>query len=486
MQEITTFALYIIPDSLIKHTHLHMKEFYIVLLAAALCVPGASAASRFKSKAAKRPAKTMIQKAPAASGTWRPVSVTEYMYGMFEENEWAELGTTTFSYDANGNVATETATYAEEEDSYSITVYTYDENGQILTSETSEFYDGTLEPSSRVEFVWDPVVKTFFTSRMGYDYNGTDWQTNYRCETNEVTRNAAGNVTEVLKSLPLYNDMRPAYKTVWTYGEDGKADTYEYYGNYSYTSDINWQLEESTSYRNIKWAATDGQLVRSIDTYIEGDNRIASAEVYYEDELDGHMFVEYNDEKPGDYVIKQTTIDPSVVGMTTSRKYTDAFGSYILTVAEYFDGEGNFTEEPTYMEVNTVTCNEYGYVIENCLEISSPVEGYSAVNIEKYETVYDENGNLHEVTTYTGAAESEYGQNPDIVIGVELEPTYRMVYGEYTDITTGLDKVQAAGAYPATVYNAQGIAIKTIDSDTELNSLPAGFYIVNGKKYIRR
>lgn len=458
-----------------------MKEFYIILLAAALCVPGASAASRFKAKAAKRPSHAAVLKVPAA-GTWRPASVTEYMYGLVEENEWAELGTTDFTYDARGNVATEKVTYAEEEDAYTITEYTYNENNRILKSETSDFFEGELMPTSRMEYTWDAIVKDFYTSRMGYDFTGEDWAENYKCETREVSRDAAGNVTGVLTSLPLAGEMKAAYKSVWTYGEDGKANAYEYYGNYSYTGETEWTLVEGTSYRNITWDATDGQLVEGLEAYREGDNRIASAEVYYEDELDGHMFVEYNDEKAGDYVIKQTTIDPSVVGMTTSKEYTDAFGSYILTVAEYFDGEGNFTEEPTYMEVNTVTCNEYGYVIENRLDISSSLDGFSAVNVEKNETVYDENGNLHEVTTYSGMGEGEYGEE----VEVEYEPTYRMVYGEYTDITTGIDKVQAAGAYPATVYNAQGIAVKTIGSDAELNSLPAGFYIVNGKKYIRR
>lgn len=458
-----------------------MKHLYIVALAAALCVPGASAASRFKAKAAKRPSHAAVLKAPAA-GTWRPASVTEYMYGLVEENEWAELGTTDFTYDARGNVATEKVTYAEEEDAYTITEYTYNENNRILKSETSDFFEGELMPTSRMEYTWDAIVKDFYTSRMGYDFTGEDWAENYKCETREVSRDAAGNVTGVLTSLPLAGEMKPAYKSVWTYGEDGKANAYEYYGNYSYTGETEWTLVEGTSYRNITWDATDGQLVEGLEAYREGNNRIASAEIYYMDELDGYLFLEYKADKPGDYVLRETYMDPTVAGRVITKEMTDANGSYTITTAEYFDAEGNFTEEPTYVEVNTVVFDETGTLLENRMDISSSVEGYTALYIEQSEAVYDENGNLHELTTYLGEGEGEYGEE----VAVELIPSYRMVYGEYTDITTGIGNVQAGAGYPATVYNAQGMAVKTIADESELQTLPAGFYIVNGRKFIRR
>ena len=95
---------------------------------------------------------------------------------------------------------------------------------------------------------------------------------------------------------------------------------------------------------------------------VEGSNRIASAEVYVEDELDGHIIVEYSEENPGDYILKQTYADLTV-GATTQKETIDENGSYRLTDMEYFDEDGEPTEEPTYISVTEVMLDSHGNTI---------------------------------------------------------------------------------------------------------------------------
>lgn len=194
-----------------------MHKLYITALIASLCASGAYASGK-RFSVVNNPVSGNISirkatpKAPA-SGLWRPSSQTDYVY---EDGKWEKIGMVFFEYDSEGRVTTETIVYPKSSEySEEVTfkkVYEYDEFGQVLEmTETIKNGDSWIN-NSRTVYVWDPVVHDFFTSRMGYDWSGSAWVANFRCETDDVTRKNEGNVTEVVKSLPLDNAMIPAYK----------------------------------------------------------------------------------------------------------------------------------------------------------------------------------------------------------------------------------------------------------------------------------
>ena len=66
----------------------------------------------------------------------------------------------------------------------------YDEYGQRTLLQTFKGTGENMVNESKRTYVYDPIAHNFCIERMGYDWSGSQWQTNYFCETNEVTRNA--------------------------------------------------------------------------------------------------------------------------------------------------------------------------------------------------------------------------------------------------------------------------------------------------------
>lgn len=449
-----------------------MKQFYILTLCALVGASSAMAdgGRHFKSHKSQR---KQAQRTEAAAPLWRTASETVYMMYDPEEGGWIEPSETTFTYDSRGNVVA-----SEMNDGYEKvrTVMEYDEfnkmTSQLITVENE---DGEWENESRRIYKYDPVVHDFYTERMAYNWTGTDWESNYMCETNAVTRDDRGNIVEIVKSLPYDGEaLIPAYKAIWNYDEaTGKADAFEYFENIpSETGEEQWQLYGSTSYRNLVWAATDGQLTAtSMYELTEGDNRIISSEVYYEGELDGHFLVEYDEATPGAYVLKETFADPKEVGRSISKEILDANGSFRITSAEYFDEENNLTAEPTYVSVEEYILDAHGHLVSEKMYEGMDGEEPMLVYEGKTDYVYDDNGNPTEYTAYYYDEETE-----------EFVPTEHVEYGEYTDLSGVESVTENASSAVKAVYNLQGVCVaKSADS---LSSLPAGLYITGGKKVV--
>lgn len=452
-----------------------MKKFYIVSLCVLVGAASLSASSRFKS-ARNTARKTAAPKTEAAAApVMRPSSVTEYEYDPDAE-EWLDLGTTLFTYDARGN-----ATVQETEGPEGVFRVTtqYDSHDMPVLVLNTLTEDATEENDSKRTYVYDPVVHDFYTERLGFDWSGTDWVRNYMCETNTITRNDAGNITEIVKALPLAEEMVPAYRAVWSYSTpSGNADGFAYYQYDAWGDTPGWQLYDQTDYRNITWESTDGQMTgTAMGEFLQGANRIKSADVYYDGELDGHFIVEYSADRPADFLARETFADPSVTGRTTRYETLDANGSFRLTESEYFDAEtGDPTAEPTYVSIEEVMIDSHGNVLSD-IQSETDEEGKMEIfAASRYDLVYDADGNLREMT----ANEYDYETK-------EYFPMSRMVYGDYLDVTAGIDSVTAAsGETGYTVYNLQGVLVKQAADAASLRALPAGLYIVNGRKQIIR
>lgn len=459
-----------------------MKKIYLIALCGAICLPAAADGMRFKTAAGKKKASRLRKEAPAP--IWRPVSQTEYMY---DGNDWMMLGRVEFTYDKRGNSIEESV----DVDGYmSKTVYTYDEYDQVLTRLETESSDGgeTWENVSRREYEYDSRVHDFFTSRMSYAWNDGKWETDFRCETNTITRNTNGNITEIVKSLPLGTEMKPAYRSLWTYDQaTGKAVEYVYY-EASGEGDDPWVISDDTFYKNIEWEKTDGQMTIDGDLLdlCEGDNLIKSAVVYYRGEADGHYLVSYSDSDLFGCVIKETTNDINTVGRITQLETLDANGSVRLTTTEYFDEDGNIGTEPTYISIQEAIADSHrNYVSQTLTEVTDGVE--ELVEGETYAYTYDTAGNPTEVVVSFYDYDSE-----------EYIPDQRIVYGEYIDVTSGIcpvaltagewniqgDKVAVTAdeLTGISIYSTQGVKVASATgrgtSAIDISALPTGIYLV--------
>ena len=448
-----------------------MKKLYILPLCALLGASAAVADGRFKTKKGS-PRKLAVMKAEGAAPLWRPASQTDYIWYDVEE-KWLELGTINFTYDANGNAIKEEG---EADGVMSLTETEYNEFGMPVSVLSRVDEGDGWENDSKRTYVYDPVIHTFFTERLGFDWSDGEWTRNYTCETNEVTRNDQGNIIEIVKSLPYMNDMMAAYKSVWIYDQTtGQANEFMYFCNYSGTP-VEWELYDNTSYRNIIWEATDGQMTgTSLYEMTSGANRLKSCEVYYDNELDGYLFVEYSAETPGNYLLKETFADPAIVGITSQMEIIDENGSFRLTESEYFDEDGEPTDEATYITVTEATYDDHGNVtLETMTETYDGMTELVAGT--KAEYTYDNNGNPTELIV------SDYDYDTE-----EYFPTSRIVYADYTDVSAGVDNVAADNATEGyTVYNLQGILVARVSDASGVSTLPAGLYIINGKKHLIR
>jgi len=342
------------------------------------------------------------------------------------DGEWVELGTVSFTYDGRGNAILE---LVEGEDGSTKSEKTYDDYNQVLTSLQSYSEDGTeWENESKSTYQYDPVLHSYYIVRMGYDWTNGAWVENFRCETNEVTRNAGGNITTIIKSLPLGDTMLPGYKLVWDYDNNATEATGMTYYTCPTGDGTTWEVYNDLEYRNIKWAATDGQMTEAdMLSYVEGNNRLASCEVYYDSELDGHIIASYDGN--GGYTLQETYPDPSQVGVSTVKTMTDNNGSYTVTITEYFDEDGNYKPKPQSIIRIVSEFNDHGDVVKDELyEVASDgyeelAEGYA------YEYTYDSNGNTTEqVTKIYDYDEDQYFADTKIC------------YGEYSQIS-GIENV---------------------------------------------
>lgn len=438
-----------------------MRKLYILTLCCTLCAGAAGAHQRFVSKrpidksqpalsmAAKKDGK-LIVKAPAASpaAIWRPATQTEYYYN---GADWDEMGTANFKYDSRGNTIEESY---EEDGNVNTTVNTYDANNELTSLLTTVTTDEGTQNVEKRTYAYDPIVTDFYTERMGYNWQNNAWVENYYCEKNEITRDGNRHITQIVKQLKLDNAFIPAYKSAWTYDATGKAVEFAYYVNYNANNTEEWLLDDELSYKDIQWENTDGQMTDHINEMLEGANRVKQYSVYYDGELDGHVFVEYSTTNPGDFVMKQTYADPTEVGIIEKVETIDANGSIRITETEYFDEDGNITATPSYEAVETILYDEHGSVISD--ELTEAYEGGGAELVmgAKSAITYDPNGNPTEVIM------SSYNYDEG-----EYMPESRIVYGEYTDVSLGINDITAADENaPVIYYNLQGVRVDNPES----------------------
>lgn len=431
-----------------------MKKLYIVTLCAAVCLSAAGAGNRFVSKRDAVKSKIEMRKAErkaarkaakaAAPAIMRPASYTEFMYN---GEDWEEMATINCKYDSRGNLIEESYTF---DDVATVTAWTYDENNQVTSKLVTE--DG--EPLEKMTYTYDPVIKGFYTERMSYEYDGEAWTEGYECVKHAITRNDDGNVTCMMRSLPMDGEFIPAYKSEWKYDAATKqASEFAYYAYNTEGAEPAWDLYGLNEYKEIEWVKTNGQLVsENMAELVSGDNLLKKCTVYHKGNPDGFIIVDYADDNSGDYTLKNTLNDMSL-GSTRQFETIDANGSFRVTDTEYFDDNYNFFETPVYQYREESIKDEHGNVImENAYEALEGGE-FERTDSYKCDYTYDAAGNIVEmVESYYDPDEEDY------------LPEMKTVYGEYNDVSAGIGSIIADDNAPAEYYNLQGIKVANPES----------------------
>ena len=199
-----------------------MKKIYNLSLCALIGASSVTASSRFKTRRGNHQKLEESSESPAP--VMRPQSIREFM---FIEGAWQDLGSTRYTYDARGNSILQIVEDGGAQLRIASEFNEYDMPVAITTSVNEG--SGWRQDSKRT-YVYDPVLHNYFIERMGFDWDGSSWKSNYYCETNTITRNDDGCITEIVKSLPFSGDMVPAYKSAWNYDSTtGKANEFRYY-----------------------------------------------------------------------------------------------------------------------------------------------------------------------------------------------------------------------------------------------------------------
>lgn len=107
-------------------------------------------------------------------------------------------------------------------------------------------------------------------------------------------------------------------------------------------------------------------------------------------------------------------------------------------------------------------------------------DGEGGAGVTAYKNFYKENFTPYIVKKIVLATEEAWDAGRGIILKeLAVDGT-----GEYSGILSGVENVISDKASTGDVYNMQGICVKRGASVEDLNSLPTGIYIINGKKFV--
>lgn len=107
-------------------------------------------------------------------------------------------------------------------------------------------------------------------------------------------------------------------------------------------------------------------------------------------------------------------------------------------------------------------------------------DGEGGAGVTVYKNFYKENFTPYIVKKIVLATEEAW----DAGWGIKLKELAVDGTGEYSGILSGVENVISDKASTGDVYNMQGICVKRAATTEDLNTLPTGIYIINGKKIV--
>ena len=208
---------------------------------------------------------------------------------------------------------------------------------------------------SRAVRQYDPIVHSCIISNTESLWRSDAWQEMGNCYRREVTRNAEGNVTEVVIKTLYMGEYEASQKLSIEYGDDNKASRIV---SYVLTNGDNGEFiwEPEMEYKDIVWHHTNGQIL-SADDVSTAENGISSCVVM---DADGEniVTVEYPDDK-GSF---NSRLVYDMGELNVSLTVIDSYGSYDYSQTEICREEGE--EDYSYTSVERYRVNEYGLETE--------------------------------------------------------------------------------------------------------------------------
>lgn len=467
-----------------------MTKFYTALAAALLVSATAAAAGSrqnvFVKKAhttemrpgAKTQAKPAMRRA-AANGTWVARSTVQSVSDY--EGGWLPAYEYTADYDDKARIVKDVVKTLDEyeagETPYRVTFNTYNEYDKIVAELTQiGATPDDLQNEQKVDRKYDDRIHNLIVESSPYSFFTGTWELMGNAYRREVTRDNAGNVTQILYSTLYMGEFEAVQRVDITYGTDGKAETItEFQLSYDDNMELYWK--EGYSFRDCQWYETDGQLW-STDYIFEGNNKVKSFTEYSEGELIGNVEVTY----------KEGTDDFRSVltgdGFTSTQEWTDLENGGFMTVVTYseegYEEKEVVLEEYNIFDVSTFTCDVV-FFGEDDVEV---------IEWSKAETEYNENGCPETVTIRTFIPTEEEWPGLSVRKAPALSFDEPPVEGEWVDAlrfefsdfaligsTTGIESAAADSDAPAEYF--------TIDGRRVLNP-SAGIYILRQGNKVRK
>lgn len=441
-----------------------MKHFTL-MISALLLAGSAQAQSHFTHKAFKpgkaQTVKTAKQLRKAARTQQKATPLykaqSEEEWG-YEDGEWVLYSTTSLTFDQQGN---ELTVLNEEDGSRELTTSEYNADN-LWTSQTTQYSEegAPFENSSKRTRAFDPIVKNLVVESADYDWQEGAWTLANKGQTwkREVVRNADNNITGISVKTLYMGDYEDSHRITITYNDKGQASTWKY-EEIGYNDDMQMVWEEHYTLKDMEWETTDGQITAfSLEDFFTGNNLLKKAVVtepgYGET---GTITAEYAPN--GDYSYTFGYFEEGETEVVESdvftHRTTDEYGSYTETT-HYYEGEPSEDALVESQEL-VVTCNEHRDVVKEEYYFDGELDGGM-----EYAYTYNEQGLPIEFVM------NEYSYEDEAYL-----PMMKLVYKDYTDVTTGIREGVTTGANGRkAVYNLQGIRMNDTDN------LPAGVYVI--------
>ena len=337
---------------------------------------------------------------------------------------------------------------------YSRQMVTYDDLGRqtLVTFEVSK--DGkNFSPFWITTYKFDPVVEDFVTEQKTLMWNADSAAyvlgEGGGCKRWDIVRDAKGRVVTTEYWYQDFYSPEPQLKQrlTATYADSAEhavAITYEGL-EYDYdTYEDVWQ--ETDSYRNIKWAATDDQYVDLDASLLQDDQRMAAADIYYAGNAKGTLSATYDAEEPQDYAY---VVDQPGVGLQEFKIWTtDDNGSYeyhnkTTYIANDYQGAG------WDLDSVVVKNDDHGYTVSQEKYLLSDIkvangEGFELQDGSKYHITYHPVYDTPQSVSYEGYYYiSTDPDNPWGSYEQRYVETKRTDYSDYVNVAEGAGEFTA-------------------------------------------
>lgn len=390
-----------------------------------------------------------------AESKYKPLKET--VYTTDEDGAWQLDGEYSYKYDAEGRVTEQMQTNGEEV-LLTTTEYSADGLTKTIVEQTSADSGKKFVNSSKVVFVYDPIVTDLVVSKTRYEWDelSEQWTAISDSFKRDITRDADGNILSLVISVPYMGSYDATEKYTNTVDPATKQiDTYKY-ERLSYDDNDKPFWETGEYLTDIKWNKTNGQLVSQYDEWMQWGNELKSATLAYEEDGKTKSFGNISVEYTGDGGYSEVFLYTDEVGRTDTKKtMLDGNGSFSIeekTLGD-LDGDGKLTDD----EVNewwkeVVSYDDHKNLVEDeYYELDEETNALVKTDGEKTDLTYDaeHGGAIKETLT------SSYDMDAQ-----EYVPYSKVVVTEFTDITSGVEAVGADGSAKETaVYNMQGMKL---------------------------